>query len=199
MDEAANAAFAPDTAPDATLDSAPGPESGAGPDIETESASGSAPIATPGQVEAQELQAFEVLMRLREGCMTKVYKDTLGKETVGIGHLVTPEDNLHLGDVISASRVDALFAGDAAEALEAARAQAREAGIDSTHFIPYLASVNFQLSTNWTKKFPNTWQMICDGQYEQAAEALNGTIWQHQTPVRVTDFQTALRNLPPKA
>ena len=129
-------------------------------------------------------------MTLREGCMTKVYKDTLGKLTVGIGHLVTPRDDLSLGDVIPMSRVDALFAADAAVALDAARAQANEAGISSTHFIPYLASVNFQLNTTWIEKFPNTWQMIVDGQYEQAAQALNGTIWQHQTPTRVTDFQT---------
>jgi hypothetical protein len=35
--------------------------------------------------------------------------------------------------------------------------------------------------------------MMCDGQYAQAADALNGTLWQQQTPVRVTDFQAALR------
>ena len=152
----------------------------------------------PSQPDSQELQAFAILMALREGRSTRVYKDSQGKVTVGIGHLVTPQDDLGPGDVITDARVDALFAFDAGWALKAARAQADRAGITSTHFIPYLASVNFQLGAHWTAAFPKTWQMILDGQYEEAASALNGTHWQGETPVRVTDFQMALRNLPPR-
>jgi len=64
--------------------------------------------------------------------------------------------------------------------------------------MPYLASVNFQLGTQWTATFPNTWKMIVDGDYEDAANALDGTIWAEQTPTRVKDFQDALRRLPAK-
>ena|SRR5580700_5305549 len=142
--------------------------------------------------------AFRNLMTLREGRKTQVYKDTRELLTVGIGHLVVPSDNLQLADVICDDRVNALFAADSNGALTAAWAQAGQAGITSTDFIPYLASVNFQLGNNWTTKFPNTWRMIDDGQYDAAADALNGTLWQTQTPTRVTDFQTALRDLPPK-
>jgi lysozyme len=149
---------------------------------------------SPDQIET----AFRNLMMLREGCRTTVYSDSRGLPTVGIGHLVVPADNLQLDDVISMDRVNALFASDSGGALSAAWAQAGQAGIRSTDFIPYLASVNFQLGTNWTTTFPNTWQMIVDGHYDDAAGALEGTIWQHQTPVRVQDFQTALRALPPK-
>lgn len=143
--------------------------------------------------------AFEQLMRLREGCENAVYNDSLNKLTVGIGHLVLPSDNLKLGDIISDARVSALFAQDGAAALAAGRAQAAAAGITSSAFIPYIASVNFQLGTYWTGKFPETWGMIVKGDYQQAANALNGTLWQTQTPSRVTDFQNALRALPPKA
>ena len=58
--------------------------------------------------------------------------------------------------------------------------------------------MNFQLGTAWTGTFPNTWRMIVNGRYEDAAEALDGTKWAQQTPVRVKDFQDALRKLPPK-
>lgn len=147
----------------------------------------------------KELAAFEVLMRAREGCSNMVYKDSLGYLTVGIGHLVTPEDELLEGEEITDARVDALFAKDAKQALQAARDQAMQAGIDATGFIPYLASVNYQLGPNWPNKFPNTWQLIANGQYEAAALMLNGTMWQRQTPVRVKDFQIALRQLPPRS
>ena len=149
-------------------------------------------------VQDQVAIAFRELMVLREGCRTTVYADSRGFPTVGIGHLVVPADDLRLGDVISEDRVNAFFAGDSRDALTAAWAQAGEAGIISDAFMPCLASVNFQLGTGWTQKFPNTWQMIVDGLYEAAATALDGTLWQQQTPVRVQDFQQALRALPPK-
>jgi lysozyme len=146
----------------------------------------------------QEDAAFEQLMILREGKRNTVYLDSLGKPTVGIGHLVLPEDNLRVGDQIDDARVDAFFQKDGAAALAAARTEAAQAGITSSAFIPYLASVNFQLGTKWTATFPNTWKMIVNGQYTAAANALNGTEWADQTPVRVKDFQDALRALPAK-
>ena len=110
-----------------------------------------------------------------------------------------PAENLQLGDVIPNGRVNVLFAADSAAALAAAWEQSTLVGIASADFIPYLASVNFQLGTEWTQKFPHTWQMIKDGRYAAAADALSGTLWQHQTPVRTQHFQDALRALPPKA
>ena len=138
---------------------------------------------------------FERLMALREGRSNTVYADTLGKLTVGIGHLVRPADRLRRGDVISDDRVSALFAADGAAALSAAVAQAAEAGITDPDFVPYLASVNFQLGVNWRRTFPHTWGLIVAGRYADAADALDGTRWQAQTPVRVTDFQGALLRL----
>jgi lysozyme len=152
-----------------------------------------------GQQEQQEDAAFEQLMILREGKENTVYRDSLGKPTVGIGHLVLPADNLQVGDQITDARVSAFFQADGAAALAAARTQAAQAGITSSDFIPYLASVNFQLGTRWTSTFPNTWAMIVNGDYDAAADALNGTLWAKQTPVRVQDFQGALRALPAKS
>jgi len=71
--------------------------------------------------EQQEDAAFENLMALREGRETTVYLDSLGKPTVGIGHLVLPEDNLKVGDTITDEQVDALFKKDGAAAMAAAR------------------------------------------------------------------------------
>jgi len=149
--------------------------------------------------EQDEDAAFEALMKLREGVRNIVYLDTRGKPTVGIGHLVLPEDGLTVGDTITDAQVDAFFQRDGAAALAAARTEAARAGITSSDFIPYLASVNFQLGTKWTATFPNAWKMIVNGQYEAAANALQGTEWADQTPVRVEDFQKALRALPPKS
>lgn len=148
-------------------------------------------------VDATE-KAFQVLMALREGDKHVVYLDSEGLPTVGEGHLVVAEDHLRLGDTITAAQDAAFFHKDGAGALKAAREQAAEAGITDESFIPYLGSVCYQLGLHWTNKFPNTWDMICDGKYAAAALALRGTTWAKQTPTRVTDFQDALKRLPAK-
>lgn len=144
-------------------------------------------------------EAYEALLRLREGCRNVVYEDSLGKPTVGIGHLVRPEDGLVVGMKVSDAQVSAFFAHDGAGAMTAAVQQAKQANITSQEFLPYLASVCFQLGNAWTAKFPNTWAMIVRGQYGMAAAALHGTAWNSQTPVRVKDFQDALNRLPAKS
>lgn len=131
----------------------------------------------------------------REGYRTRVYLDSLGKPTVGVGHLVTPEDNLKVGDVIPESRVLRFLQEDAAKAFDAAKAQAREIGVEDPDFILALGSVNFQLGTGWRRKFPQTWDHISNRRFDQACENLEKSLWNRQTPVRVKDFINALRDL----
>jgi GH24 family phage-related lysozyme (muramidase) len=142
--------------------------------------------------------SLEQLLRLREGVKTKVYLDSLKKPTVGIGHLVTPADNLKLGDEITDRQVSEFFKKDSAKALSAAKAQAAKAGIKDSNFIVYLASVNYQLGVGWNSVFKTAWKLILEGKYEEAAKSLEKTKWYRQTPVRVKDFQKALRSLKQK-
>ena len=53
------------------------------------------------QQQDQEDTNFEKLIAEREGRRNDVYKDSLGKLTVGIGHLVVPSDHLNFGERIS--------------------------------------------------------------------------------------------------
>ena len=157
------------------------------------------PTVEPGDSQRQQEDAeFEKLMALREGRENVVYRDSLGKPTVGIGHLVVPDDALNVGDKITDEQVDAFFKKDSATAMSAARSQAAEAGIRDAAFIPYLASVNFQLGTGWTRNFTRTWNLIVEGKYQEAAAEAAQSVWAKQTPVRARDFQDALRKLPPK-
>lgn len=145
-----------------------------------------------------EPMAYEALLALREGRRNVVYHDSRGFLTVGIGHLVVLNDGLRINDRITDAQVDAFFAKDSADAMNHAKAQAAQAGIVEPTFLPYLASVCYQLGDNWVAKWPHTWAMICAGDYEKAADSLEGTPWDKQTPTRVEDFSDALYNLPPK-
>ena len=142
--------------------------------------------------------SYEALLKLREGVRYTVYRDSLGNVTGGIGHLLLPSDGLEVGAAIPDATVQRWFTHDGATAMDKAVSLAKVAGITQQAFLPYLASVCYQLGVAWTSKFPNTWLMICKGQYAHAAEALIDTPWAQQTPVRVADFRGALLRLPAK-
>lgn len=139
---------------------------------------------------------------LREGERLKVYADSLGKPTVGIGHLVVPSDNLKLGDKITKEQSRKLFIADSAKAERAALKQIKEMKLDqidgANEFMCALISVNFQLGTNWNKKFTNTYAAIVRGDYAQAVHNIKKSLWHKQTPVRTNDFIAAIDALPEK-
>jgi GH24 family phage-related lysozyme (muramidase) len=144
------------------------------------------------------MPSLEQLLKEREGVEKKAYKDSVGKLTVGIGHLVVPADGLKLGDEITDAQVSEFFKKDSAAAVSAAKSQASQAKISDANFMVYLASVNFQLGTGWNKVHKKTWALIMEGKYEEAADEAGKSTWAKQTPVRVKDFQQALRALAKK-
>ena len=52
------------------------------------------------------------LLKSFEECRLVVYADAVGNPTVGWGHLVLPEDNLKLGDVVTQDWADAKLMAD---------------------------------------------------------------------------------------
>jgi GH24 family phage-related lysozyme (muramidase) len=65
--------------------------------------------------------AMKRAMMEEEGVRYTVYRDPIGLPTVGVGHLVTPADNLRVGQTISESRVLDLLDADLAHAEQAVR------------------------------------------------------------------------------
>lgn len=134
----------------------------------------------------------------REGYRSRPYKDSLGKMTVGIGHLVKAGEDFHFGKTYPPEQLFKLFDEDSKPALEAALKQAEEIGCTTTHFIVALISVNFQLGTGWNVKFPQTYKALVEGRYDEAIRRLYGSKWFAQTPVRVEDFIEAIKRIPKK-
>lgn len=128
---------------------------------------------------------------LREGFERKVYKDTLGNPTVGIGHLIQPHEFLRVGDVIPVPTIWKLFDEDSDLAFRRACHQAKEIGWYTPEFICALTSVNFQLGY-WTTKFPKTYQALKDGRHDSAIRNIENSKWAKQTPVRAKDFIDAI-------
>ena len=140
---------------------------------------------------------------LREEPREKTYLDSLGKLTGGIGHLLLKEEQplYPEGTVVPEEVRNAWFEADSAKATKAAYDQAQE--LQAPSLIPALAAVNFQLGTAWTEKFPKAYEHLKNGNYESAIQEIENTSegsgkpssWKKQTPVRVTDFVAAIREL----
>jgi len=64
---------------------------------------------------------FKQALIEEEGVRYTVYRDVAGYPTVGVGHLVEPEDRLRVGDRVSEERVLAFLDADLAEAEEGVR------------------------------------------------------------------------------
>ncbi len=67
-----------------------------------------------GRISASE--QFKQALIEEEGVRQVVYRDVAGYPTVGVGHLIEPQDNLRVGDRVSKQQVLAFLDGDIAEA-----------------------------------------------------------------------------------
>jgi GH24 family phage-related lysozyme (muramidase) len=141
----------------------------------------------------------------REGFRDKSYKDTLGKLTGGVGHLLTAEEKKLYpeGTKIPKEVTDRWLIEDTEKAINASLIQAEDLGILDKEFIDALVSVNFQLGTNWNKKFPTAYKHLKNAEYERAIKEIKyvsenskkKSKWAEQTPVRVNDFVQAIKQL----
>jgi len=181
------------------------------PPVQPMQASVQSPVQAPGLLKQDPNEEMRQTFRkkiqdhlvLREGNKEKSYLDSLGKLTAGIGHLLSPEEaKLYPeGTVIPEEIRNNWFEADSAKATKAAYDQAQE--IQALSLIPALTSVNFQLGTAWTEKFPTAYEHLKNGNYESAIQEIENTSegsgklsdWNKQTPVRVKDFVASIREL----
>jgi len=132
-------------------------------------------------------------IKLREGFRLDVYNDSLGKPTVGYGHLVTIFDNLKVGDTITENQADSFLQKDAKKAFNAANSQAKTLGLgDDSNFIVALTGVNFQLGTGWNNIHKKTWAALRNDNPQEAIRQIKSSLWHRQTPTRTNDFIRAI-------
>jgi hypothetical protein len=136
-------------------------------------------------------------LKLREGWREVVYLDTRHLPTVGLGHLLTAGEKLQykVGDRVPIAILEAWADEDALVAYSAAKAHAATIGVTDERLVNALTYVNFQLGRGWKSKHKKTWAYLVAHEWEKAAMEAQDSQWYEQTPVRVRDFQAALRSL----
>ena len=136
-----------------------------------------------------------------EGEVLEVYDDHLGYPTIGIGHLVTPEDEEHgkpSGTSITAERSRELFDGDVECAIKDC-----ERLYGQWHNWPeevqlILVNMAFNLGATRLSKFKNMQNMLSQGQWKEAAAEGRDSLWYRQVTNRAERLMTRLENVPPR-
>ena len=140
-------------------------------------------------------QAEEKEIKGDEGCRLDVYLDTRGNPTVGIGHLVTPEDNLQVGDVITQEQCDAFFRQDLHTAIEGC---VKAPGIPFLHqpeaVQEALVDMAFNTGLHGLAGFTGFLGLIKQGDYNAAADDLLSTKVAEELPERYARIADQIRS-----
>jgi len=146
------------------------------------------------------------LLYKEEGFKRHVYEDPIKKDrlTVGLGHLLTPEEleRYKQGDQWTDEDLLTVTRKDTRDKWNAAKVQMQELGIDDNDFLVTLGSVNFQLGVDWwneeaigDRAHDKTWAALKAGDYEEAIRQISNSLWYNQTRDRAVAFQRAIRKL----
>nr|4GRV_A Chain A, Neurotensin receptor type 1, lysozyme chimera [synthetic construct] len=152
---------------------------------------------------------FEML-RIDEGLRLKIYKDTEGYYTIGIGHLLTKSPSLNAAKseldkaigrntngVITKDEAEKLFNQDVDAAVRGILRNAKLKPVyDSLDAVRRAALINmvFQMGETGVAGFTNSLRMLNNKRWDEAAVNLAKSRWYNQTPNRakrvITTFRT---------
>ena len=133
-------------------------------------------------------------VKKHEGYRNKVYLDTLGKRTVGVGHLCV-EDFWEDDKEYEESFLMEILQKDLQEAIRGAKELMDEHGcadIDE-RAEEIIIEMVFQLGRTGVKKFRNMWKALSEHNYVGASYELLDSKWAKQTPNRAKDMAEQMK------
>lgn len=135
-----------------------------------------------------------------EGCKYHIYKDTEGKLTCGIGHLITQQDaeyNLPINTPVLAWRVMDFFDEDLDNSIKRCESIFPKFDLMSCELQEILINMTFNLG-NRLRGFKKMIQAIEDQNYVEAAKQMKNSKWFRQVPNRATRLIDRMVKLAPK-
>ena len=124
-------------------------------------------------------------VKKHEGYRNKVYLDTLGKRTVGVGHLCV-EDFWEDDKEYEEKFLMTILEHDLQTAIKSAKQLIEEFGCDDIdeQAEEILIEMVFQLGKTGVSKFKNMWKALSENNYIGASYEMLDSRWAKQTPNR---------------
>ena len=135
-------------------------------------------------------------VKKHEGYKNKVYLDTLGKRTVGVGHLCVEdfwEDDKEYEEKFLMDILEA----DLQNAIKGAKDLMAENGCMDIDEIAeeIIIEMIFQLGKTGVSKFKNMWKALSGLDYSTAASEMLDSRWAKQTPNRAQAMSAQMASL----
>ena len=131
-------------------------------------------------------------IKKHEGFRDVMYLDSLGKKTIGYGHLVT-EDGILPGIQYSKKELDELFEKDFSTALKDATKLVSHLDLPNEAF-NVIIEMCFQLGLPKVTKFVNFLDALKNHDYSRAANEMLLSKWNEQTPARCQELSNIIRS-----
>ena len=135
-------------------------------------------------------------VKQHEGYRNKVYLDTLGKRTVGVGHLCV-EDFWEDDKEYEEKFLMEILQKDLQQAIRGARSLMEDHGcadIDE-QAEEILIEMVFQLGKNGVSKFRNMWKALAELNYVGASYEMLDSRWAKQTPNRAKAMAKTMKEI----
>ena len=140
-----------------------------------------------------DYQAVKNRIKKHEGFRDTVYLDSLGKATIGYGHLLTEDDDFEEGIQYDKSLLEVLFDKDFNRS--AYNAEQLLEGIDICDTArEIIVEMVFQLGIGGVSKFKKMFEALRKKDYNEAAEQMLDSQWRVQTPKRCEELSSLMRS-----
>ena len=140
---------------------------------------------------------LEERIKEHEGFRSFIYKDSLGKATIGWGHLITKEDDYEEGIEYSVDQLEDTFQHDLENASQGAMRIAADCDIHINEHravvFEVLIEMVFQLGESGVRKFKKFLLNLSKLQYNGAADEMLDSRWSKQTPHRAEELSSIIR------
>ena len=129
-----------------------------------------------------------------EGYRNKVYLDSLGKRTVGVGHLCV-EDHWEDNKEYSEEMLMKVLKDDLKNAIQGAERLCSDCPVLEDQAKEIIVEMVFQLGKTGVSKFRNMWKALKVPDYPTAAKEMLDSRWAKQTPGRAKEMSDHMKDL----
>ena len=138
-------------------------------------------------------EELKTQIKEHEGFVPRVYKDSLGKRTIGYGHLCVEPEQWDDDKEYTKEELELVFDKDFDEALKNAESLI---GDRPVNFIAkqVLIEMVFQLGIGGVSKFKKMWSALDNEDYGEASFQMMDSLWAKQTPKRAEKLSHKMRS-----
>jgi len=133
-------------------------------------------------------------VKAHEGFRNKVYKDTLGKRTVGYGHLCV-EDHWEDDREYTVPELERVLEADLNNAIQGTERLCSDCPDLKDQAKEIIVEMVFQLGESGVSKFRNMWKALKVPDYPTAAKEMLDSRWAKQTPNRAKEMSDHMGSL----